>query len=433
MTVNMDSVANNKKTKKFKIPLDEVRKIYPDPDDFARVITILEDAENQSERKEIPSSVKVNSLKRFLAKWHIRFRYGIHWKKPLYPLRLIRNYGLSFFYRIFGVNKYVFRGIEFALTFRCNFNCSHCLCARIVETETRQELTPQEYRRLVKEAMKMGALTFGAEGGEPFVKKNWEEIVEAWQPKYNHVQVSSNGYLFDEKLAKKCADIGIDTINFSLDSGIPELHDLFRRKRGSFDRVMRAVDLCDKYGIKVIFNTVVHTGNLYTEGFIKLLEFAESKKILVNILFAKGVGAFKDKNAMLTGADFAAFYKIVAPFNYWSIHHGGEVKSNHGGTGCPGVKEMFNMTPYGDVMNCANNHIYFGNVRDESLQSIRERALKETPFGKYRPCFLTQDKHFMQTYYPLLEEKGHMTIQDFRTALRSHEKTVGHKVYPELD
>ena len=64
--------------------------------------------------------------------------------------------------------------------------------------------------------------------------KNWETILQRMKPHANHIIISSNGLMLDEKLVKKCAESGVDTINLSLDSGIPELHDVFRRRKGSF-------------------------------------------------------------------------------------------------------------------------------------------------------------------------------------------------------
>jgi len=236
-----------------------------------------------------------------------------------------------------------------------------------------------------------------------------------------------------KKLVKKCAESGVDTINLSLDSGIPELHDVFRRRKGSFEKVIKAIELCKKYKIKVMLNTVLHKGNLYTEGLLKLLEMAEKEKVLVNILFAKGVGAFREKDSMLSEEDIHAFLKIAEPYNYWHIHHMGKLKSNHGGEGCSGSKEFVNITPYGDVINCANNHIYIGNVRKEPFAAIRERALKKLPFGKYRPCFLTMDKDFMNIYYPLLEKKNWISCEEFRAALKDYEKKHNRKIYPEIN
>lgn len=416
----------------FKSFYENVKTMYQTPEEMDRVNQILRVAEEQSLKKEIRLTRKPNVLRKMLVRWDVRFRYGIHWAKPFYPVRLIRNYALTRIYQLLGLHKHVFRGIEFGLTFNCNFRCNHCLCSRIDESDTRKEMTPQEYGDVCRQAMKMGALTFGLEGGEPFVYKEWEKVIEELQPHYNHIEISTNGYLIDEKIAKKCADLGVDTLNISLDSGIPELHDVFRRRKGSFERVMRATELCKKYRMKVILNTTVHAGNLYTDGFIKLMEFAEKEKFLINFLFAKSVGSFKDMQAMLAPKDFDNFWKITEPYDYWHIHHMGPLKSNHGGEGCSGTKEFINMTPYGDVINCANNHVYLGNVREEPLKKILHRAIKESPFGRYRPCFLTRDPDFMNVYYPLLEDKGYVTLEEFKVALRDYEKKHNKKVYPEL-
>ena len=410
----------------------ELKRMYRMPQELENVKRLLQEAEEQSKRKEIKIIREVRPLRNKLIKWKIMFYYGIHWSKPFYPVRIARNILLSKLYRLLRTNRYVFRGCEFALTFKCNFKCSHCLCARIDESETRKELEPEDYRRIVKEAMKIGATTFGMEGGEPFVKKNWDKIIEVCRPKYNHIIISTNGSLFDEEKAKKCAELGVDTINFSLDSGIPELHDVFRRRKGSFESVVNGIRLCKKYKIKVVLNSVVSKYNLYTEGFRRLLEFGEKEKVMVNILFAKSIGSFKDDRAMLDEDDFRAYEKIVEPYAYACIHHDTQVKYNYGNSGCHGTKEMTNFTPYGDVMNCANMHIYFGNVREEPLAEIRKRALAKTPFGRYRPCFLAMDKDFMNIYYPLLERKTHVSLEEFTHALKEYEVKHNRLVYPEL-
>jgi len=419
----------------FEIARKDVPSIYRShPEEIEGVLEILDEAEDQTKRKVIHRLRKASKLKKFLARWDVRLRYGIHWRKGLgYQLKVAARYFKTFFYKRFSPDKHVFRGIEFGLTFQCNFHCHHCLCARIDETATKKELEPDEYEKVVKDAMKLGAHTFGMEGGEPFVHKNWREILRRMQPHKNHIVISTNAYLIDETVARDCAEIGVDTLNISLDSGIRELHDVFRRRRGAYDRVMRALDLCKKYKIKVMLNTVVHRSNLYTKGLVDLLEFADKKHYLVNILFAKGVGSFKDMGEMLSAEDLANFFEIVAPYNYWHIHHMGTLKSNHGGEGCSGIKEFVNMTPYGDVINCANNHIYLGNVREETFAAIRARAIKESPFGQYRPCFLTMDEDFKKVYYPILETRGWVTLDEFREALREYERETGKKVYPELN
>ncbi|MBI5558970.1 MAG: radical SAM protein [Deltaproteobacteria bacterium] len=407
---------------------DDIAKITSNEEEAAKVRALLDTAEQQSQEKKIRRIRKGNMLIKHLVLLKIYMRYGIHWRKPLYPFRLARNIIFGKIYNLLKLRKYVLRGIEFAITFRCNFRCNHCLCARINESGKRREMDANEYAKIVRDAMKLGATTFGLEGGEPFVSNEWEEVIKAFQPQYNHVIISTNGFLFDEEKAQKCAKLGVDTINFSLDSGIPEIHDAFRRQRGSHAKVVEGIRLCKKYGIKVIINTVVHKGNLYTDGFLKLLEFAEQEKILVNTLLAKGVGNFQEKDAVLDPEDLKAMEEIVRPYNYVQRH----LAYNYGKQfGCPGTKEMINMTPYGDVMNCANMHVYQGNVLEEPLAKIREKGLR-SPFGLYNPCFLADDRDFMAIYYPLLEKKGHVSLDEFMGAIKVYEKEKGRILYPSM-
>ena len=358
------------------------------------------------------------------------FKYGFHWRKPLYPFRFIKNIFSSRRSLLKGKNEIQLRGCEFDITFKCNFNCSHCSVARLDNGRPRKEMTVEEYKKVVNQAMELGAVSFGIEGGEPFVRRDWDKVIEACNPKKNHIIISSNGYLFNDQVAKKCAKIGVDTINFSLDNGIPELHDLFRKKQGSFERVINAVSLCRKYGIKVLLNTVVHKHNLYTTGLKRLIDFAEKEKILVHILLAKAIGNFKNNDSMLDDEDLKAYRKLLTLSPYLFVHH--ETRFAYGGGGCNGTKEMLQLTPYGDVMHCANMHVYFGNVRNEPLSEIRKRALKKTPFGRYRPCFLALDKDFMNIYYPLLDKKAAISIEELGQAISEYEKRRGIVLYPEL-
>ena len=414
---------------------DLINKIYGNIHEAERVKRLLRKAEEESSQKKIRPLRKVRPLYNKWVFFKIMYRYGIHWSKPIYPFRLLRNILLSKAYALLKIDKHVLRGCEFALTFKCNFHCSHCLCARIDESGERRELVPDDYRQIVAQAMKLGATTFGMEGGEPFVRKEWVEIIEACRPKYNHIIITTNGYLFNELIAKKCSELGVDTVNVSLDSGIPELHDLFRRKPGSHKRVMNVIRLCKKYEIKVVINTVLHKKNLYTEGFLKILELSEKEKVLVHVLFAKAIGSFKDNDSMLDEEDFKAYERLSEHYPYAYVHH--EIKrsrtiSNYGHAGCHGTKEMLNFTPYGDVMNCANMHIYFGNVQDESLAEIRKRALKTTPFNKYRPCYLTMDNDFMNVYYDLVDKKPHVDMDEFNNALKDYENKHNRRVYPDF-
>lgn len=396
---------------------DTIRSVFKDSETCSRVEELLSRAQAESERKVIVTPARPGMARRLFIRSSIILRYGVHWPKLLYIVKMIRNLLLGRLYRLTGSNRHILRGCEFDITFKCNFNCMHCTVARLSDDMHGQELSVDEYRKLVKEAMKLGAVSFGLEGGEPFMRKDWDKIIEACLPRLNHIIITTNGYLFDEKTARRCSDLGVDTINISIDSGIPELHDLFRRKKGSFEYAMNTIRLCRKHGLKVIINTVVHKQNLYTEGFRKILELGEREKILVHLLFAKGSGNFKDSEFLLDEADIETIDEIIkVHYPHAFIHH--DTNLNCTRSGCNGTKEMLQFTPYGDAMHCAHMHVLLGNIRNQSLRDIRERALRNTPFNRYQPCFLSMDREFMSFYYNLLQDRACITINEFEKAYR---------------
>ena len=65
------------------------------------------------------------------------------------------------------------------------------------------------------------------------------------------------------------------------------------------------------------------------------------------------------------------------------------------------------------------------------MADIRKKALKNTPFSKYRPCYLTMDNDFMNVYYDLVNKKSHVSIDEFNNALKEYEAKIKRRVYPD--
>jgi len=87
-----NGVREKARIKYFDLARNDIKRLYKTQDEIDRVTEIFDDAYEQSRNKKIKIIRKPNSIKNFLVRWKIRFKYGIHWNKPLYPFRLIRNY-----------------------------------------------------------------------------------------------------------------------------------------------------------------------------------------------------------------------------------------------------------------------------------------------------------------------------------------------------
>lgn len=95
----------------------------------------------------------------------------------------------------------------------------------------------------------------------------------------------SNAYLIDEDMAKKIADSGLKEICLSLDSIKEETHDFLRGVKGSFQRVIKAIEFLDRYAknVQLKINTVITQVNL--KEIIDLAQWVISDRRIISVNF----------------------------------------------------------------------------------------------------------------------------------------------------
>lgn len=90
------------------------------------------------------------------------------------------------------------------ITYRCNAHCNMCDCFKY-PAKPEEEITLEEIKKLPEMAFT------NITGGEPFIRKDIEEIIEILLKKTNRVVISTNGYFSDRilKLCKRFPKVGI--------------------------------------------------------------------------------------------------------------------------------------------------------------------------------------------------------------------------------
>jgi len=149
----------------------------------------------------------------------------------------------------------------------CNIDCAYCFYKDRDPQfgRGRQRMSEAVLEKLVRDYMQLGlpVVGFAWQGGEPTLMgvEFFRQAVEL-QKRYGRAgqQVSNtmqtNGVLLDENWCRFLADNRF-LLGISLD-GPRQFHDTYRRDkagRGTYDRVMRAIDNCKRYGVE--FNTLV--------------------------------------------------------------------------------------------------------------------------------------------------------------------------------
>jgi MoaA/NifB/PqqE/SkfB family radical SAM enzyme len=328
-----------------------------------------------------------------------KIKYGSNWNKPYYMYRLASN---VFKRRI--LKQYPLRGIDFSVDYRCNLNCQHCFNKTLSKGE--KKMTLQDYARIIKEAADLGAINFAFQGGEFLILDNFEDILRLVDSKRYSLSITTNGQNLDITMVNKLKDIGVNTVTVSLDSGIAEEHDRFRGVDGAFDHATNGIDLTLKAGIKVVINCCITPVSLRSEGFRKLIEFSEERKLLVNTIFAAPSGKWSMNNDIILKKEDIQYYNRLVIDHPNLIR---DIDSGYATRGCQGGTESLYITPYGDVLPCPYIHIRAGNIFKENLSNIHQRAMR---FFHYQPnCLISENYSFIKEYCDLTSE-GNLPLSE---------------------
>lgn len=304
----------------------------------------------------------------------LNFKYAFRPHKPLLIMRLTWAVIKSIVFR-----RPPLRYVDFSIGFACNLRCKHCF-ATDLQDNGRKTMTIQDYKSVAQQCMQLGTVNFSFQGGEPLLYKELSEIVNACKPHKNLISVTTNGTLINKDSLSWLKSFGVDILTVSLDSGIADEHDRFRGLEGAFEKTVQGISMALNEGFNVTIGTVISHQSLHTEGFQKLLEFVKDKRLITYLILPVKAGRWSDEQDIyLTAEDMQYVYNLTKSSPYIRT----DFQANLGGYGCGAVKEILYITPHGDVLACPFLHNPLGNIFDESIKTIRDRALKDEVFSIY--------------------------------------------------
>jgi len=287
--------------------------------------------------------------------------------------------------------------LQFQYDYRCNFRCQHCDITGLRDNKREKRFfTPNDVKELSRQADEMGLAQIVITGGEPLIFPDFDEVVKAINPQKFWIVSDTNGWFLDEKRAKHLKSIGVDKIQLSLDSFNAKEHDEFRRRSGSHERCLRAIDAALNAGLNLIIQTVVTKQRIRSQEFIDFLEFLNDKGVGVFVTYAKPVGEWEGNYDVLINRDDMDYLReLEKKYNVFT-----HLTPAYGlNLGCIAVKRMVSITKWGDVMPCPYIHVSLGNFFEEPLKDIIERGLKIKYFGKYvDTCLIAEDRKFINDY-----------------------------------
>jgi len=137
--------------------------------------------------------------------------------------------------------------VHFDLTYRCNERCIHCY----LDHEDHGELTTAEILHVLEELAAAGVLTLTFSGGEIFLRPDLFEILAAARRLHFDISLKTNALLVTAERAARLRELGVRSIQISVYSSDPAVHDAITKVPGSLARTVAAVPLLVAQGLKV--------------------------------------------------------------------------------------------------------------------------------------------------------------------------------------
>lgn len=163
--------------------------------------------------------------------------------------------------------------VQYYITARCNLACEQCNI--IYADGDSQEMNIHQIRRMADNLAEIGVCMVLLIGGEPFVRRDLPEIVQAFARNDIHVRLQTNGAA-TEAMMQRCVDAGAHDISISLDSLDGAVQDTINGGfQNSWERAIETVAIVNRIfpaNGTAFFGTVLMPRNLEHIG--DVVEFA---------------------------------------------------------------------------------------------------------------------------------------------------------------
>jgi len=147
------------------------------------------------------------------------------------------------------------------LTYACPLQCPYC-SNPIDYANYQAELSTEDWKRVLSQARKMGAVQLGFSGGEPLTRKDLVELVKHARDLGYYSNLITSGYGMTEEKIIQLKEAGLDHIQVSIQASTQELNDHIAGT-ASFEHKKAVAHLVKKHGYPMVLCVVIHRENIH--------------------------------------------------------------------------------------------------------------------------------------------------------------------------
>ena len=260
--------------------------------------------------------------------------------------------------------------VQVDLTYRCNERCIHCY----LDHDDHGEMTTAEIKNLFDQLADAGVFFLTLSGGEILMRKDFFEILEYARALTFCVKLKTNAVLIREREAERIRSLGVQSVQISIYSHRPEVHDQITKVPGSLQRSVNAIRFLRTYGIRVTIANVLMLQNMGDYPGVKALAAELGVEATIDPTITPRMDG--DRSILALNIDHAALAKV---FRDESVVGNADAFCAPPATvddaalddlPCSAGHTTCYVSPYGDVYPCVQFPLPSGNVRQTKFLDI---------------------------------------------------------------
>jgi mycofactocin biosynthetic radical S-adenosylmethionine protein MftC len=280
--------------------------------------------------------------------------------------------------------------LTWEITHKCNLNCIHCLSAS--QLEYPDELSFEECKSVVDvlSDLKVFEINFG--GGEPLLKEYFLSLIDYIHTRGIVTCISTNGTLLNRETVDYLAGNPLVHIQVSLDGANQEVNDKIRGK-GTYQRIIRGIELLASRNIPFSINTVVTSLNFTQLTDLKALANSYKANLRVSRFRPSGRARQSWETLKLSTGQLEGLSEwlgdhpgILTGDSFFSIS--GKGRRELGLDMCGACKMTCCIDPVGNIYPCAfmqTDEFLGGNIRNTTFKEIWDSSPVFNRFRKLEP------------------------------------------------
>ena len=264
--------------------------------------------------------------------------------------------------------------VQLDLTYRCNEKCVHCY----LDHEDHGEMTTAEIKHLLDEMAEAGVFVLTLSGGEIFLRRDFFEILEYARHLMFCVKLKTNAVMIRDREAARLRDLAVESIQISIYSHRPEVHDAITLLPGSLKRSIDAIRFLKAQGLKVIIANVLMIHNMQDYSGVRTLAEELGVECTLDPTITPMMDG--DRSILRLGANQTALERVfrdqevVGDVDEFCAIFPEAGEDDLNATPCSAGHSACYVSPYGDVFPCVQFPLPTGNVRRQRFVDIWQNS-----------------------------------------------------------